>query len=88
MTDTTEQSKEQSYPPPPTGGHGTRLGDRGDASGRNLEQNRAVGQDDPTEGSRTGREANEKEDFPGTPDIGTNAAQNPQAQREKKSEKR
>lgn len=41
----------------------------------NIEQNRAVGQDSPTEGSRIGREANKQEGYPGTPDIGTNAAQ-------------
>ena len=41
----------------------------------NIEQNRAVGQDSPTEGSRIGREANKKKGYPGTPDIGTNAGQ-------------
>ena len=45
-------------PAPPTslGEHEARLVDRGDASGRNIEQNRAVGQGDPMEGSRAGRE--------------------------------
>lgn len=41
----------------------------------NVQQDRAIGQDDPMEGSRMGREANKKKDYPGTPDIGTNAAQ-------------
>jgi len=61
--------------PTPMGEHEARLGDRGDASGRNIEQNRAVGQDDPMTGSRMGREANKQAGFPGTPDIGTDAAQ-------------
>jgi hypothetical protein len=64
-----------SAPPTPLGEHEARLGDRGDASGRNIEQDRAIGQDDPTEGSGAGREANKKSGFPGIPDIGTNAAQ-------------
>jgi hypothetical protein len=58
-----------------------RLGDRGDASGRNIDQNRAIGQDDPMEGSRMGREANDKTGFPGRPDIGTDAAQLDEAER-------
>ncbi len=41
----------------------------------NIEQNRAVGQDSPAEGSHIGREADKKKGGPGTPDIGTNAAQ-------------
>jgi hypothetical protein len=41
----------------------------------NIDQNRAVGQDSPAEGSRMGREANKKSGYPGTPDIGTNASQ-------------
>jgi len=41
----------------------------------NIEQNRAVGQDSPTEGSRLGREANKRQGYPGSPDIGTNASQ-------------
>ena len=58
-----------------TTAHEARLGTRGDASGRNIDQNRAIGQDDPAEGSRSGREADKKSGFPGIPDIGTNAAQ-------------
>lgn len=58
-----------------------RNGDRGAASGRNLEQSRAIGQDPPTEGSRQGREANKKTGYPGTPDIGTDAAQLEDAER-------
>lgn len=41
----------------------------------NTQQDRAVGQDDPVEGSRLGREANKPKGYPGTPDIGTNASQ-------------
>jgi hypothetical protein len=41
----------------------------------NIEQNRAVGQDSPAEGSHIGREANKREGYPGSRDIGTNAAQ-------------
>ena len=51
--------------PGPLGEHEARLGDRGDASGRNIQQNRAIGQDDPMKGSRQGREANKKAGFPG-----------------------
>jgi hypothetical protein len=58
-----------------------RLGDRGSASGTNIEQSRAIGQDDPAEGSTQGREANKKTGFPGTPDIGTDAAQTEEAER-------
>ena len=68
-------------PPGPLGENEARLGDRGDASGRNIDQNRAIGQDDPMEGSRMGREANDKTGFPGTPDIGTDAAQLDEAER-------
>ena len=60
-----------------------RLGDRGDASGKNIEDNRAIGQDDPMEGSRMGREAGKHSGFPGTPDIGTDAAQSEEAKRNK-----
>ncbi|MDM0022323.1 hypothetical protein [Variovorax saccharolyticus] len=66
----------------PLGEHEARLGDRGDASGRNIEQNRAVGQDDPMAGSRMGREAHKKAGFPGTRDIGTDAAQTEEAKRQ------
>ena len=41
----------------------------------NIDQNRAVGQDSPAEGSRMGREAGKKHGYPGSRDIGTNAAQ-------------
>ncbi|MDH6594991.1 hypothetical protein M2165_004880 [Variovorax sp. TBS-050B] len=44
----------------------------------NIDQNRAVGQDSPTEGSRMGREANKRHGYPGSRDIGTNAAQSMQ----------
>lgn len=69
-------------PTGPLGSHEARLGDRGDASGRNIEQNRAVGQDDPMAGSRMGREAHKPTGFPGTPDIGTDAAQTEEAKRQ------
>ncbi|MEJ7688591.1 MAG: hypothetical protein WKG52_17345 [Variovorax sp.] len=59
--------------PGPPGAHEARLGDRGEASGRNIEQSRAIGQDDPAEGSRMGREADKKTGFPGSPDRETNA---------------
>ena len=60
----------------------TRLGDRGDAAGRNIEQSRAIGQDDPIEeGSRMGRERDKDVGFPGTPDIGTDALQTEEADR-------
>ncbi|MDB5828058.1 MAG: hypothetical protein JWQ73_2278 [Variovorax sp.] len=41
----------------------------------NIEQDRAIGQDDPAQGSRQGREANKPHGYPGTADIGTNASQ-------------
>lgn len=69
---------------PPAQDHEARLGDRGDASGRNIEQSRAIGQDPPSEGSRMGREATNKSGFPGTPDIGTDAAQTEEAAGTKK----
>ena len=47
-----------------------RAGDRGAASGRNIEQNRAIGQDDPTEGSRMGREQHKARDYPGAGEAG------------------
>ena len=68
---------ESKHPPvAPSPAHEAR---RGDASGRNIEQSRAIGQDPPSEGSRMGREANKKAGFPGTPDIGTDAAQSEEA---------
>lgn len=66
--------------PSPPDDHEARLGDRGDASGRNIAQNRAIGQDDPMDGSRMGREAHKKSGYPGTPDIGTDAAQTEEAE--------
>ena len=59
--------------------HDVRVGDRGAASGRNIAQNRAIGQDDPMDGSRMGREQDKDHGFPGDgeagADPGTNAAQ-------------
>jgi hypothetical protein len=70
------------------GGDEARVGDRGTASGRNLEQSRAIGQEDPiATGSRMGRERDKASGFPGTPDIGTDAVQIEEAraiEREKK----
>ena len=45
----------------------------------NIDQNRAVGQDSPTEGSHIGRESDKATGYPGSPDIGTNAAQKKEA---------
>lgn len=47
-----------------------RAGDRGAASGRNVEQNRAIGQDDPVEGSRMGREQQKTAGYPGSGEAG------------------
>ncbi len=47
-----------------------RAGDRAAASGRNIEQNRAIGQDDPMEGSRMGREQHKARDSPGWGEAG------------------
>jgi hypothetical protein len=44
----------------------------------NINQNRAVGQDSPSEGSEIGREANKRRGYPGSRDIGTNASQSMQ----------
>ncbi|QGW81883.1 hypothetical protein [Variovorax paradoxus] len=44
----------------------------------NIDQNRAVGQDSPEEGSEIGREANKRHGYPGSRDIGTNASQSMQ----------
>jgi hypothetical protein len=63
------------------GGHEARVGDRGEASGRTIEQNRAIGQEDPiATGSRMGRERDKTSGFPGTPDIGTDAVQTEEGQ--------
>ena len=78
MTDTTPT---RPAPPGPLGENEARLGDRGDASGRNIEQNRALGQDDPLHGSRMGRRLYDGTGQPGTPDIGTDAAQLEEAER-------
>jgi len=48
-------------------------------SPENIDQNRAVGQDSPAEGSEIGREANKRHGYPGSRDIGTNAAQSMEA---------
>jgi hypothetical protein len=78
MTDTTTP-----LPAPlgPLGENEARLGDRGAASGRNIEQNRALGQDDPLHGSRMGRRLYDGTGQPGIPDIGTDAAQLEEAER-------
>lgn len=86
-------------PPPATGssdvsgteygGHEARVGDRGEASGRTLEQSRAIGQEDPIEtGSRMGRESDKSSGFPGTPDIGTDAVQTEEAEAMKRAKDR
>lgn len=85
MVDTT---KPRPADPVPVDEHEARLGDRGDASGRNIEQNRAIGQDDPMEGSRQGREADKKSGYPGMPDIGTDAAQTEEAERARQAAKK
>jgi hypothetical protein len=46
--------------------HEAKAGDRGAASGRNIAQNRAIGQDDPVEGSRMGREQDKPRGYPGS----------------------
>lgn len=79
MTDTTKTPRPG--PPGPLGENEARLGDRGDASGRNIEQNRALGQDDPMHGSRMGRRLYDGTGQPGIPDIGTDAAQLEEAER-------
>ena len=60
-------------PPAPTTTtdmHEARAGDRGAASGRNIEQNRAIGQDDPMKGSRMGREQHKTTGYPGSGEAG------------------
>ena len=84
MTDTTTP---KSTPSDPLGEHEARLGDRGNASGRNIEQNRALGQDDPLHGSRMGRRLYDGTGQPGTPDIGTDAAQSEEAQRAERNKR-
>ncbi|MBU1358014.1 MAG: hypothetical protein KKC79_02440 [Gammaproteobacteria bacterium] len=68
-------------PAPPTDPFETRLGDRGAASGRNIEQDRAIGQGDPIEGSRMGGEKGTLDGFPDVPDSGTHPAQVEEAKR-------
>lgn len=66
-------SSDKTTPPAPTTAkdmNDARAGDRGPASGRNIEQNRAVGQDDPMEGSRMGREQHKARDYPGSGEAG------------------
>ena len=85
MTDT---KTARPAPPGPLGEHQARLGDRGEASGRNIEQNRALGQDDPLHGSRMGRRLYDGTGQPGIPDIGTDAAQTEEAERKARDDKR
>ena len=64
---------EKKMPPAPTTTkdmNEARAGDRAAASGRNIEQNRAIGQDDPIEGSRMGREQHKAHDYPGAGETG------------------
>ncbi|MGJ7487706.1 hypothetical protein ACSFA2_20755 [Variovorax sp. LT2P21] len=64
---------EKTTPPPPTTKKDmdeALAGDRGSASGRNIEQNRAIGQDDPVKGSRMGRERDKADGYPGAGDPG------------------
>lgn len=80
MNDERTDTHPQGETPSATGSaHDVRIGDRGTASGRNIAQNRAIGQDDPMQGSRMGREQHKRTDFPGEGeagvDPGTNAAQ-------------
>ena len=66
-------SSDKTTPPAPTTAKDVseaRAGDRGPASGRNIEQNRAIGQDDPTEGSRMGREQHKTAGYPGSGEAG------------------
>lgn len=56
-------------------------GDRGEQSGVNLQQSRAIGQDPPEEGSRMGREKLKQQGYPGTPDISNDAWQDEEAKR-------
>ena len=88
MTDTKPVKTARPAPPGPLGEHEARLGDRGDASGRNIEQNRALGQDDPLHGSRMGRRLYDGTGQPGIPDIGTDAAQLEEAERMARDGKR
>ena len=78
MTSTPQETN----PPAPTTTkdmNEARAGDRGAASGRNIAQNRAIGQDDPTEGSRMGHEQHKARDYPGAGEsgdgLGTDASQ-------------
>lgn len=67
---------DETTPPAPTTKKDTDealAGERGSASGRNIAQNRAIGQDDPMEGSRMGRERNKPRDYPGSGEPGDGA---------------
>jgi len=75
MSESKSGKKTVLQPTAPPGYREASGGDRGEAGSSNMEQSREIGQDDPQEGSRMGREANKKSGFPGSPDIGTNAAQ-------------
>lgn len=44
-------------------------GDRGEAGSQNAKQSREIGQDDPLEGSRMGREANKATGYPGEEEL-------------------
>ena len=59
-------TERQTAPSTKPGFHEASGGDRGDAGSANIEQSRAIGQDDPTEGSRLGREADKSSGFPGS----------------------
>lgn len=66
-------TRTKATPPAPTTANDmndARAGDRGAASGRNIEQNRAIGQDDPMEGSRMGREQHKRAGYPGSGEAG------------------
>ena len=63
---------------PPAQGHEARLGDRGDASGRNIEQSRAIGQDPPRRAADWDARRT-RVPLPWTPDIGTDPAQTEEA---------
>lgn len=81
MTDTARMPASAPTPPPAPeaphpASHEMRFGDRGEASGRNIAQNRAIGHQDPLEaGSRQGGEQGKKPGPVGTPERGTDAAQ-------------
>lgn len=59
-------------------------GDRGAASGRNIAQNRAIGQDDPVKGSRMGKKVYLEGEALEPENVGTNPAQIKEAENLKK----